>query len=279
MGVENNKMRKTIFITGASSGIGKMTAYYFAQKGWNVAATMRNIEKGNDLLSLENVSLFELDVVDQKSIDKAVGAAIDKFGRIDVLLNNAGACVVGPFEAMTNEQIENQFNVNIFGVMKVTKAILSHFRENKKGLILNTSSFGGLLAFPLFTSYIATKWALEGFMESLQYELRPFNIFIKTLQPGPVKTGFDHTMPFVTNDDYKSYTTVVSAKIRQIFEKSPTAEQVVEKIYQIAERPKSKMRFPIGVQTKMILTLRKMIPLSWFMFIYRTEFEKGLNKK
>ena len=272
-------MTKTLFITGASTGIGKMTAIYFAQKGWNVAATMRDISKGSDLLKYPNIQLFELDVVSKLSVENAVAAAILHFGKIDVLLNNAGVSVVGPFEAMTDEQIENQFNVNIFGVMKVTKAFLPHFRENREGLILNTSSFGGLLAFPLFTSYVSSKWALEGFMESLQYELKPFNISVKTVQPGPLKTGIDHNMPFVTNDDYINYTNIVTKKIKHIFDKSPTAEKVVKKLYQIAENKPTKMRFPIGLDTKMVLALRKVIPLSWFMAIYRREFEKGLKKE
>ncbi|MEI6409882.1 MAG: SDR family oxidoreductase, partial [Bacteroidota bacterium] len=183
-------MKKTVFITGASSGIGKATAVYFAQKGWNVAATMRSPEKEAELITLSNVQLFKLDVTNNDSISTAIKEAITKFGKIDVLVNNAGYGADGVFEAMTDEVIENQFNTNVFGLMRVTRAIIPHMRANKSGAIVQIASMGGRITFPLFSIYHGTKFAVEGFTESLHYELKPFNIRLKLIEPGTIKTEF-----------------------------------------------------------------------------------------
>ena len=172
---------KTILITGSSTGIGRLTALKFAHEGWNVIATMRSPEKETELLQHTNIHVMKLDVNDQAMIDHVLADVLLKFGKIDVLFNNAGFALVGAFEAMTMEQIKHQFETNVFGVMAMTKALLPHFRENKSGTIINTTSVGGLVAFPLYSVYHGTKWALEGFMESLHYELKPFNIKVKNI--------------------------------------------------------------------------------------------------
>jgi NADP-dependent 3-hydroxy acid dehydrogenase YdfG len=127
-------MSKTILITGASSGIGKVTAKYFQEKGWNVVATMRNPEKETELTQLDNVLLTRLDVQDLASIQNAISEGISKFGKIDVLLNNAGYGAYGVLEATPIEKIKRQFDVNVIGVLETIKAILPHFRENKAGM-------------------------------------------------------------------------------------------------------------------------------------------------
>jgi NADP-dependent 3-hydroxy acid dehydrogenase YdfG len=270
-------MQKTIFITGTSSGIGKLTAIYFANKGWNVAATMRRVDKEKELNTYRNIKVLTLDVTDEKSISEAIKDTIDTFGGIDVLLNNAGLCVIGPFEAMTNEQIKKQFDVNILGVMNVTRAILPYFREKRNGMIINTSSIGGLISFPLFSCYNSTKWALEGFMESLQYEVKQFNIQIKTVQPAQLKTNFEDSTVYVTTDSYNKYTSVVRKKISEMFQKGQQADIVAKTIFKIASNTYVGMRFPVGVQSKVALLIRWLTPLHWFLFLFRSEFEKGIN--
>ena len=126
-------MQKTVFITGSSSGIGKASVKYFAQKGWNVAATMRDPSKEKELNTLENVKLFTLDVTNSESIQKAIADAIECFGGIDVIVNNAGYGGVGIFEAAQKEQIQRQFDTNVFGVMNVIREILPYFRKRKEG--------------------------------------------------------------------------------------------------------------------------------------------------
>jgi NAD(P)-dependent dehydrogenase (short-subunit alcohol dehydrogenase family) len=179
-------MTRTVLITGCSSGLGEATARLFAARGWNVAATMRNPEHGAALAALDNVLVARLDVQDQASIEAAVAEAIGRFGRIDVLINNAGYGLFGVFEATPREKVLEQFQVNVFGMMDVTRAMLPHFRANRSGVIINISSGGGVFALPMISLYCASKFALEGFSESLSYELAGLGILVKIVEPGGV---------------------------------------------------------------------------------------------
>ena len=181
---------KTIVITGASSGIGKATAIYFAGKGWNVAATMRNPEKETELKGVMNVKCFTLDVTDSDSIDAAYEEIRQEYGTIDVLFNNAGYCLFGPLELSTEKQIRDTMDVLVIGLMLVTKKFLPLLRENGGGTIINTSSVGGVLTLPMTPTYHAAKYAVEGLTEALSYELAPFHIDVKSIEPGGIKTDF-----------------------------------------------------------------------------------------
>ena len=172
-------MKKTALITGTSTGIGRATALYFQQRGWNVVATMRTPAKETELGQLPGVALIALDVTKPDSIRQGLQAAIAKFGKLDAVVNNAGYALNGPFEAYTQEQIRRQFETNVFGLMEVCRQVLPHFRQNKAGVLVNVASMGGRLTFPLYSSYHSTKWAVEGFSESLHYELRPLGIAVK----------------------------------------------------------------------------------------------------
>src|SRR5436190_1313978 len=169
-------MEKVVLITGASTGIGNETAKLFQSKNWKVAATMRSPEKAEDLQNIVDVECIRLDVTEPASIRSAIDMTLEKFGRIDVVVNNAGYGLVGPFEAMTDEQIERQFQTNVLGMMNVCRAIVPYFREHKRGIIVNVASLGGRVTFPFYSIYNSTKWAVEGFSESLQFELDQFNI-------------------------------------------------------------------------------------------------------
>ena len=271
-------MSKTIFITGASTGIGKLTSIYFAEKGWNVAATMRSPEKGAELEKYKNIRIFKLDVMDDDSINHAITEAISFFGSIDVVFNNAGYALVGAFEAMSKEQIKKQFDTNVFGVMNVTRAILPYFREKKNGTIITTSSMGGLITFPLYSSYHGTKWAIEGFMESLHYELRSFNIKIKNIEPGAIKTDFENAIEFVTNNVYKNYVPKAHQNMLDSYKNAPTAEVVAKKVFQAANDNSFRLRYPVGGQSPILLFLRRVLPNTWFFAIVRTVVEKGIKK-
>ena len=175
-------MKKTVLITGSSSGIGRAAAKLFQKKGWNVAATMRSPQKEKELTNLENVICPQLDVMKVETIRQAVEETKQKFGEINAVVNNAGYGLVGPFEAATQEQIQRQFSTNVFGLMNVTGEVIPYFRERKQGIIANIASIGGRVTFPLYSLYHGTKWAVEGFSESLQHELKPFNIKIKIIE-------------------------------------------------------------------------------------------------
>src|SRR5476649_1549613 len=183
-------MKKTVLITGASSGFGRAAVKLFDANNWNVIATMRSPEKETELSTLSNVFISKLDVTDRSSIQNAVSEGIGKFGKIDVLVNNAGYGALGALEAATEKQVKQQFDVNLFGLIEVTKAVLPGMRQQKSGIIINVSSVGGRVTFPFSSLYHATKFAVEGLTESVQYELNPLGIRLKIVEPGGYKTEF-----------------------------------------------------------------------------------------
>jgi len=185
-------MKKTVFITGASSGFGKETVRLFHEKGWNVVATMRTPTPAllQEFAGLDGVLVQRLDVTDAASIASAVGAAVRAFGQMDVLVNNAGYGAFGALEVASEADIRQQMEVNLFGLIAVTKAMLPVMRERRSGIIVNVSSVGGRITFPFSTLYHATKFAVEGLTESLQYELNPLGIRMKIIEPGGYKTDF-----------------------------------------------------------------------------------------
>lgn len=179
-------MKKTVLITGCSSGFGEASARIFAAEGWNVVATMRSPDSGSSLQLLPDVLVTRLDVQDRQSIESAVSQAIVRFGRIDVVVNNAGYGLFGVFEGTSREKVADQFGVNVFGVMDVIRATLPHFRANRSGLYVNVSSGAGVFGLPMISLYNASKFALEGFSESLSYELAALGIGVKIVEPGGV---------------------------------------------------------------------------------------------
>lgn len=274
-------MKKTVLITGTSSGIGKSTALYFASKGWNVAATMRTPEKEKELSKVDSIKLFKLDVTDPISIQSAIEESISVFGGIDVVVNNAGYGGVGVFEAASQEQIQRQFNTNVFGVMNVTRAILPYFRQKKSGTIINVTSVGGLITFPIYSVYHSTKWAVEGFAEALQYELLPFNIKIKNIEPGAIKTDFyDRSQDLFKKEgltDYDNYAKVAFENTQNAGVNAPGPEVVAKKIYKAAMDRSFRLRYPAGPQAPALLFLRRLLPLSWFRGIVKLVVERGFK--
>jgi NAD(P)-dependent dehydrogenase (short-subunit alcohol dehydrogenase family) len=267
------KMPKTILITGASTGIGKATAQYFVERGWNVAATMRSPEKAAtnpvDWPARENIFLARLDVTDPESIRKAIGETLVRFGPIEAVVNNAGYGLVGPFEASTPEQIERQVRTNLLGVMNVVRAILPIFRQQGGGTIANVSSVGGRVTFPLYSAYHATKWGLEGFSEGLQFELRPHNIRVKIIEPGPIKTDFyDRSMDLVSKPGLTAYDSFVARAMPNLQKAGATApgpEVVARVIYKAVTDGSWKLRYPAN--GALFLSLRRLFPESWFRAI------------
>jgi short-subunit dehydrogenase len=269
-------MEKVILITGSSSGIGKETVKTFQAKSWKVAATMRTPEKAEDLQKIVDVECIRLDVTDVDSIKSAIEETLDKFGRIDAVVNNAGYGLVGTFEAATQEQIEQQFQTNVFGVMNVCREILPYFREQKRGTIVNVSSMGGRLTFPLYSLYHSTKWAVEGFSESLQYELKPFKIKVKIIEPGPIKTDFYDRSQDLTKKEgltaYDSFIEKALPNLQKAGENAPDGRLVAEVIYDAVTDGSWKMRYQAN--SKMILNLRKLLPDSLFFAIVRSQVLK-----
>ena len=264
-------MNKVILVTGSSSGIGKETVKLFQTKNWKVAATMRSPEKADDLQKIVDVECIRLDVTNIDSIKSAIKETLDKFSRIDGVVNNAGYGLVGAFEAATPEQIEKQFQTNVFGLMNVCREILPYFREQKRGTIVNVASMGGRITFPLYSLYHGTKWAVEGFSESLQYELRSFNIKIKIVEPGPIKTDFyDRSMDLTTKEGlvaYDSFIEKAMPNMQKAGENAPDGSLVAEVIYNAVTDGSWKMRY--SANSRLILTLRKILPDALFFWVVR----------
>ena len=264
-------MEKVVLITGASSGIGLHTAKLFQTKNWKVAATMRRPDVSSELDNIVDVEKIRLDVTDPDSIDGAVRTTLDKFGRIDAVVNNAGFAVVGPFEAATREQIERQVETNVYGVMNVCRAILPYFREQRRGTIVNVASMGGRITFPLYSIYHASKWAVEGFSESLQYEVRDFNIKVKIIEPGPINTDFyDRSISISKKEGLTAYDNFVARampNLQRAGESAPDGSIVAQTIYDAVTDDSWKMRYQVN--SRGVLILRRFLPDAIFLPLIR----------
>ena len=254
---------KTIVITGASSGIGKATAKYFAEQGWQVAATMRSPKNETEINHIEGITLYALDVTNAASIESATQQILADFGTVDVVLNNAGYAAAGPFEAATPEQVARQFDTNVIGLMRVTKAFLPHFRANKAGLFLNVSSIGGRITFPFISLYHSTKWAVEGFSELLSYELGELGIQVKIIEPGGVDTDFGgRSMDFCIQEDLTDYDEALGKfqvnRAGSGLGRS-TPEFLAAGIYTAATDGTAQLRYLIGEDAKQTYALRQQV--------------------
>ncbi len=254
-------MKNTVLITGASAGIGKATVKYFNEKGWNVIATMRSPEKEEELTQLEDVLVTRLDVLDLDSINSAILEGTEKFGKIDALVNNAGYGAYGPLEAFERDSILRQFNTNVIGLMDVTRAILPHFRANKNGAIVNISSIGGKMTFPLGSLYHGTKFAVEGISEALSYELSQFGVKVKIVEPGAIATDFaGRSFDFQNDESMLEYQQLVSTLwdgFGDALANAATPDVVAEVIYTSITDGTDQLRYTAGEDAKMYMAARK----------------------
>jgi short-subunit dehydrogenase len=263
-------MSKTIFITGASSGIGKATVELFAAKGWKVIATMRKPD--NIFAHLPQVTVVAMDVNNDASVHLAVRETIGSCGSIDVVVNNAGFGTFGPFEHATALQIEGQFNTNVLGVMRVTQAFIPHMRHNQRGIIINITSMVGRMTVPLYSLYASTKHAIEGFSESLYYELRPFGIKVKVVEPGPVKTDFNGRSqvdtPVPGDSPYWQMTQKVESFFKRTYRHAEPSSRVAKTIYRAANSRCNRLRYVSGFGGKLFVTTNRLLPL-WMMRLFQ----------
>ncbi|WP_104163574.1 SDR family oxidoreductase [Cryobacterium sp. N22] len=194
----------TIFITGASSGMGKATAKLFAEKGWQVIAASRSIGNDLELAALENIETVTMDVTDPRQIRTVVADVLSRFD-VDVLFNNAGAVLFGPVEEYTDEQLDHQLATNLLGPIRVSQAFLPHFRERRGGTIINTTSLTAMLPAPFMSVYSAAKAGLERWSFGVNLELNEFNIRVKTIVPGIVATNLMGAGTVVQSDAYAAH--------------------------------------------------------------------------
>lgn len=253
-------MTSTILITGTSSGYGKATVEHFLDRGWNVIATMRRPDPGVFPAS-DRLKLVRLDVTDRASIDAAIAEGVATFGAIDVLVNNAGIGMASAVEATPDHAVREIFETNSFGVMASCRAIIPQMRRQGHGIIINVTSSVTIGVMPLVAVYAASKFAVEGFTESLAYELAPFGITARLVEP-----GYAPTTSFTANGgarmeglipaDYAPFAQACFARMADY----PTAYcneiEVAEAIFAAATEEGGRLRYPAGADSRMLNELR-----------------------
>ncbi|HEX8574946.1 MAG TPA: SDR family oxidoreductase [Flavobacterium sp.] len=258
-------MNKTIFITGTSSGMGKATVELFAKKGWNVVATVKSTYIQSELFkNLPNVTVYELNVTNFEQVNAVAKMAIQKFNKVDVVVNNAGYCLMGPTETSTMEQIKEQYETNVFGVFAVTKAFIPHFRTKNEGMFINIASSSAQFNYPYIGAYGSSKWAVRGLTESLGIELAPFHIEVKAIYPGTHATKIFTKLGDGTGETkavfqaYKKYyKNFFSAQSSLSEVTSPT--NIGNEIWKAANKKKGKLHIISGGDAKLFYFIKKLL--------------------
>lgn len=244
---------KTVLITGCSTGIGRAAAELFQKNGWQVVASMRNPEAGKELAALEGVLVVRLDVTNESSIQAAIASAVERFGGIDVLVNNAGYGAYGVLEATSLDTMRRQFETNVIGPLAVTKAVLPGFRQRGSGVVVNVSSIAGRLTLPLGSLYCGSKFALEGISEALSYEMDAIGVRVKVVEPGFIRTNFANAIEFSNDVSLREYQGLVARLFEvagSLTANSPEATVAAEAIYTAATDGTSQLRYTAGEDAK-----------------------------
>ena len=283
---ERTMNKKIAIITGASSGFGLLTTLELAKKDYFVIATMRNLEKQVDLISQatklnlqQNIKVQQLDVTDQNSIHN-FQLFLKEINRIDLLINNAGYANGGFIEEIPVEEYRKQFETNLFGAISITQLVLPYMREQKSGKIINISSISGQVGFPGLSPYVSSKYALEGWSESLRLEVKPFGIDVALLEPGSYNTNIWEVGKQLaenqsdTTSPYKEYMDKIQKHINNGNDTLGNPMDVANKIVEIAEARRTTLRYPIGKGVKFMIFAKKILPWRLWEFLVLKSFRK-----
>jgi len=278
---QTDSSKKVILITGTSSGFGLLTSARLCARGFIVYATMRDITCLKPLVNEAckrkgDVIIRELDVTKPESIKSVVTEIQEKHGRIDVVINNAGFGLGGFFEDLSEQDIRRQMDVNFFGVQSVCREVIPLMRQRKEGLIINISSIAGLSATPALGAYNASKWALEGFSESLYHEMALFNVKVVLVEPGsyPTKIFSDNARYSEGFDNPQSPYFKLSQKLRafvqqEMAKNKKDPEDVAILIEKIIDTKNPKLRYVSDFQSWLRVVIGKIIPPSLYNYIFR----------
>jgi NAD(P)-dependent dehydrogenase (short-subunit alcohol dehydrogenase family) len=270
--VDRNKKVVVAVVTGSSSGIGFETSLLLAKNGFFTYATMRNLDKSNKIIDFKlkeklPLEVLELDVTDDKSVKEAIEKIANEQGTVDVLVNNAGYALVGPLEELSIQEFKEQFETNVFGAIRVTQAVLPIMRKQRHGTIVNISSIAGRIGFPLTSAYVSSKFALEGLSESMAYEIDQFGTKVVLIEPGVIKTNFDHNLKLgkkvsTTNDRNSPYADITEKRIagfKPRFENGLPAIEVAKVILKAitSKNVPSESRYLVGNDALKLMEIRK----------------------
>lgn len=261
---KNTSANKVAIVTGSAAGIGYEIAIHLAKNGFRTYASMRSLQKANGITEMANnenlpLSLIQIDVTDDISITKAIDTVIKDSGRIDVLVNNAGYGLVGSVEDMSIEELKAQYETNVFGTFRVTKAVLPYMRKEHGGSIINISSIAGRIALPMYSAYVSTKFAIEGLSESMAYELEPFGIKVAIIEPGAIKTNFRRELAAKGSSEDSPYSSMIqspSKAIEKMLKHRLYPEEVAKTVIQAIGNPKPKLRYIVGKDAEELIELR-----------------------
>lgn len=265
---------KTVLITGAGGGIGEKTSLYFAKKNWTVIATVLQLDEAEKFKNISNIFCYQMDVTSSESIDKAKLEITKKHSQIDCIINNAGMGYRSFVELSEDEKINTIVNVNWLGVVKVCRAFIPTFRNQKFGQFINITSVAGLVNLPLGNFYHSTKQAVESFSECMAYELLDFNISVATVQFGNAPTSFQKNVTKCEATEISSYNKLMD-KISILLEKKSgknanLPQQITEKLFSVAENPnKNFRRYTIGFDANIMRLLRRTLGYKLFNSLIR----------
>lgn len=278
--------KKVAIITGSSSGFGLLTTLELAKKDYLVIATMRNLEKQANLLSqatqlnlLHNITVQQLDVTDQNSIHN-FQLFLKEINKVDLLINNAGYANGGFVEEIPVEEYRKQFETNLFGAISITQLVLPYMRVQKSGKIINISSISGQVGFPGLSPYVSSKYALEGWSESLRLEVKPFGIDVALVEPGSYNTNIWEvgkqlaTNQSDTTSPYKEYMDKIQKHINSGSDTFGNPIDVANKIVEIAESKRTNLRYPIGKGVKFMIFAKKILPWRLWEYLVLRSFKQ-----
>lgn len=254
---------KTVLITGASAGFGKRVAEKLLDDGYTVYAAARRVDKMKDL-EQKGAHVLRMDVTDTESVEAAVSQLIEEQGRIDVLFNNAGYGSYGTIECIPLEEIQRQYDVNVFGMARLIKAILPHMREKRSGLIINTASIVGHVSTPVLGWYASTKHAVEAMSDALRMEVKHLGIDVVMIEPGAVKTEFDE-VAFATLDklehpeDYKALVAAFRKFSENMYAKCPGPENTADAVLKAIKAKRPKFRYATTTDAKVLPKVRRLL--------------------
>jgi NAD(P)-dependent dehydrogenase (short-subunit alcohol dehydrogenase family) len=263
--------QRVVLITGASSGVGQATARLLSQRHYKVFGTSRNPASAEIIPAVE---MLPLDVRADDSVRACVEAVSTRGGRIDVLINNAGYELAGALEELTSEEAKAQFETNFFGVVSMVNAVLPFMRQQKRGHIINVGSLSGLSPIPFLGIYSASKFALEGYTETLRHEVKPFNIHVSLTEAGFLKTPMMNHRQVGANriPEYDPWRQRALNAIRGHEEKGPGPQLVAETLLEIVSSDTPRLRYLIGQQARSVARLRRFLPAGMFLQGVRRTF-------